>query len=209
MKFVLTVFLISITVFNKTNSNAVVDDDNTSKFSIAIQPMDSLDNNKLEQIANEIRNYWHQNVILLKPIELPASYKSDILQQYSADSILVLLSKIKKGRRKEIIGITHKNLYTLKEDKAPNPMAYYDEGIFGLGYQPGKCCVVSDFKIASDNDAEYIQSMRNIILHEMGHNRGLSHCPNPDCLMSEQNGSVFALKKSSEFCEACKSKLNH
>jgi archaemetzincin len=208
MKFVLIIFLSSITVFNKTNSNAIVDDGVASKFSISIQPLDSFDNNRLDQIANEIKNYSHHNVILLKPIDLPVSYKSEALQQYSADSILMLLSKIKKGRRKEIIGITHKNLYTIKESKAPNPVAYYDQGIFGLGYQPGHCCVVSDFKIASENDAEYIRSMRNIILHEMGHNRGLRHCSNSDCLMSKQNGSTLALKKSKQFCEACKSKLD-
>ena len=83
--------------------------------------------------------------------------------------------------------------------------AYFVEGIFGLGEQPGHCCVVSDFKIKELVPDAYMQSIRNLIFHEVGHNKGLQHCSKSGCLMSEQ-GSVAMLINSGNFCEACRSK---
>lgn len=73
----------------------------------------------------------------------------------------------------------------------------------GLGYRPGKSCVVSDFRMAGKNSN---QQFYKVVLHELGHTEGLSHCTVKTCLMRDAEGGNH-LDEEKDFCKKCKSFL--
>ena len=173
---------------------------------IAIQPLDNYNVQEIAIVLKEISCFYNKQLIILKPIEIPGTYFNQIVDKYSGDSIIILLSKLQNDSIVEIVGLTHERIYTIKEDKS---ISYYDEDIFGMGYLPGNSCVISDFRFMSKDTAIFHHRMRNVIIHEIGHNAGLPHCSDNNCIMSKTNGNVSSLDNGgNDYCNKCKKKLN-
>lgn len=173
---------------------------------IALQPLDNFDKRKIENIKESLSEFWHRKVIVLPIRTIPARFYTPSIEAYSSDSLLSFLSNIKKSYFINIVGMTHKNLYTVKYIQST--IGYFDPGIFGNGDLPGNCCIVSDYKLGGITDQEYDHALCNSIIHEMGHNYGLSHCQNSSCIMSEQKGAKIVLIRGNlDFCDLCRSKL--
>jgi archaemetzincin len=111
------------------------------------------------------------------------------------------------------VGITHTNIYTLRKydvqlDKKRS-VFYGPHTIFGLGYIGGNASVVSDYRLQSVDRGLFENRLKKVILHELGHNLGLSHCTVDSCLMSETNGDIVKLNKTEgNYCKKCRQKLN-
>ena len=165
---------------------------------IAIQPLDDYNVQDIQPVLEALRRFYHKPVIVLEPIAMPGSWCTGADHLYAADSILNYLSNVQNDSIVDVAGLTHKPLFTIKEEQA-RPV--YDAYIIGLGYQPGNACVVSDYKISAENNARYIRSVLKAVMHELGHNMGLPHCADNACIMSETNGG-------SDYCTACKKLLN-
>lgn len=180
---------------------------------IALQPLGDYDSEQLNFISKEIGSFYNRKVIILKPINIPATFrltKDDEL--YSADSILEMLSEILNDEIIEIIGLTHKEIYTIlkeKNNKTKNPLFDYRvHSIFGLGYLPGNSCVISDYRLKSTDTVLLKHRLRTVIIHEMGHNIGLQHCTVDQCIMSDQNAKFSVLDNcGKDYCNNCKRKL--
>jgi len=81
--------------------------------------------------------------------------------------------------------------------------------IFGIGYIDGNASVVSDYRLQSGDRGLFENRLKKVILHELGHNLGLSHCSVDTCLMSETNGDIVKLNKTGGYyCKKCRQKLN-
>jgi archaemetzincin len=72
--------------------------------------------------------------------------------------------------------------------------------VFGIGV-PNIGSVISTFRL--DND---IESLYKIILHEIGHAFGLSHCRSP-CSMAPSNNIYDIYQIQTSYCQTCKLKL--
>jgi len=180
---------------------------NNQKQIIALQPFNDYDELLLTDLAFDIRDFYDKQTIILKPIEIPKHFYDTIIKQYSADSLIMLLSKMRNDTITEIIGFTHSPIFTMKKS---NSMPYYDENLFGMGHQPGNACVVSDWKFNSSYKTLHYQRLRKVTIHEVGHNLGLSHCLNDKCLMSEKNGNTINLDNGgNDYCQKCKNILYH
>lgn len=172
---------------------------------IAIQPLNEFNTIEIDSAIIEISHRMNARVIVLKSVNLPESFINPITKKYSADSIIHLLSEIKNDSISEVIGLINQPIFTIRDTK---PEPFYDEKIFGLGYQPGTACVISDYRFRTMNTAIYQQRLKNVILHEVGHNLGLAHCNNPKCLMSESNGYFKQLDSSNtDYCAKCKRQI--
>jgi predicted Zn-dependent protease len=108
---------------------------------IAFQPLDDFQREDVQVLSNKISATFNRKVIILKPITISVTYLHPVIEMYSADSNVKQLSCLSNDTIVEIIGLTHKPLYTIKDDPK---MPYYDEGILGFAHQPGNACVVSD-----------------------------------------------------------------
>ncbi|PBJ14533.1 hypothetical protein [Flavobacterium sp. ACN6] len=76
-------------------------------------------------------------------------------------------------------------------------------GCNGLGYKPGKACVVSDFRLSQENKNNQFYKL---VLHELGHTAGLPHCEIKTCLMRDAKGGN-PLDEEKDFCFKCKTFL--
>jgi len=172
---------------------------------IAIQPLDDFDVSSIDSVINEISKVYDRRVIILPSIKIPDTFINQETNKYSADSILNLLSEFQKDNVVEIIGLTNYPIFTTKQIKQ---ITYLDDKIFGMSYQPGNTCVVSDYRLKTGNQKLYNRRLRNVIMHEVGHNLGLSHCPNDKCIMSTETGRYENLDLGNdEYCDKCKSEL--
>jgi len=169
---------------------------------IALQPLDDYTTPEIDSIIKAISRFYNKRVVLLNSISIPGSFFNPSLKQYSADSLLSLLSRLRNDTIVEIIGLTHRPLFTVKDAK---PLPYFDEMILGLGYQPGNACVVSDQKLKPVNSALFSDLIKKMIIHEIGHNLGLPHCPDEKCVMFKGNGNIITLlNNGGDYCSKCR-----
>ena len=173
---------------------------------IAFQPLDDFNTLEIGPVINEISSFYNKRVIILKSIDIPATFLNPAIKKYSADSIILLLSRLQNDSIVEIIGLTNKPIFTIKDaDHVP----YYDEKIFGMGFQPGNSCVVSDYRFRTPNTTVFNNILRNVIIHEVGHNLGLPHCKDNKCNMSTNTGQIEKLNNiNNDYCKKCKKIIN-
>lgn len=182
----------------------------TSKV-IAIQPLSEFPFHLTDTIRKSIEDYYHFNTVVYEVVEMPkTSYINIKTPRYRADSLLRFLRNIKPDSINYIIGLTIKDISTTKyatngEIKPPT-FKYKDWGVFGLAFCPGVSCVVSNFRIKHPNKVIYIDRIKKITLHELGHNLGLHHCDNKNCFMTDAAESISTIDQVElNLCENCKS----
>ena len=81
-----------------------------------------------------------------------------------------------------------------------------DWGIFGFANLNSPACVVSTFRLKSGQPSEelFVQRVRRVVNHELGHTFGLLHCDQAGCLMRDAMGSIKTVDDGTgEFCIRC------
>ena len=161
---------------------------------IVIQPLGDFSQKEAQVVLEQIK-IINPSTILKNNIPLPKSTYYKPRNRYRADSLIKYLSS-QIGKDSVIIGLTKKDISTTKGK-------IKDWGVMGLGYRPGKSCIVSSFRLSKKNTTEQFYK---VALHELGHTQGLPHCKNKACLMRDAEGGN-PLNEEKEFCESCKKYL--
>jgi len=180
---------------------------------IGIQPYGNVKQSLIDTIQQTIRQvYAFESVIVLKHKQLPKSAFINIKSpRYRADSIIKILKREKPDTIDYIIGITTKDISTTKRNKHGEVLKpknkYVDWGIFGLGYRPGPTCLLSTFRIKSENRNKCIDRMKKVCMHEIGHNLGLKHCKTSSkCVMRDAAETIKTIDEVDlKLCLTCKS----
>jgi archaemetzincin len=161
---------------------------------LLIQPFKDMNSETTKLVAAQITKIY-PHVIVLEPIDLPKEAYYKERNRYRADSIIKSLSQnTEKGFVK--IGLTTKDISTTKG-------SVKDFGVMGLGYQPGKSCVASNFRLNKDNKNE---QFFKVAIHEIGHTQGLKHCPEKSCFMRDAEGKN-PTDEETDFCNKCRNFL--
>jgi archaemetzincin len=190
MKYGLIIFLfLALSCKNEKSESS-----NKSQKVIVIQPLGDFKIEKAKKVFTEIKTI-NPNVVLRTNIPFPVKSFYSPRNRYRADSIIKRL-KNNIGIDSVIVGLSHFDISTTKNDVE-------DWGVMGLGYRPGKACVVSDFRLSPKNKNKQFYKL---VLHELGHTAGLSHCAVKTCLMRDAKGGN-PLDEEKEFCRTCKSYL--
>ena len=167
------------------------------KLSIIIQPFDGMPESTVTIVAEKLKEIYSGDVIINNSITLPKKALNQARTRYRADSLIRYLGDfVKDGQL--IIGLTIKDISTTKGK-------YPDWGVMGLGFCPGKSCVVSTFRLKGKNRDE---KLFKVAIHELGHTQGLAqtntkHCPEKKCLMRDAEGKDH-LDELRYFCSKCK-----
>lgn len=183
---ILFVCLISCTNRNNENSPEKI----AIQKVIVIQPLGNFESEQANKVLSEIRTV-NPNVVLRGVIPFPDNSYYKPRNRYRADSIIKSL-KNNIGKDSVIVGLSHSDISTTKN-------GIKDWGVMGLGYRPGKACVVSDFRLSVKNKNEQFYKL---VLHELGHTAGLPHCKVKSCLMRDAEGGN-PLNEEIGFCENC------
>jgi archaemetzincin len=182
-------------------------------FIIALQPFTDANQENILLIQKAITTFYHYKTIILPAVAPP---KSAFIQlktpRYRADSLLLFLWKNCPDSISHIIGIASFDISITKRDSLGNikkPIEKYtDFGIYGLGYCPGKSCIISYNRLQHKNEVLTKTRITKVVLHELGHNFGLPHCPINACLMQDAKESMKTIDKEKlELCITCKMKL--
>lgn len=161
---------------------------------ILIQPFKDISPESIKFVLTKIKSIY-PHVKLLEAIDLPKTSYYKARNRYRADSIIHFLSKNTKDGF-VTVGLTTKDISTTKG-------AVKDFGIMGLGFQPGKSCVASSFRLKKNNKNE---QLFKVALHEIGHTQGLKHCTEKACFMRDAEGKNLT-DEEKDFCDNCKIKL--
>ncbi len=189
MKYCFFVFLfIALSCTNRKNES------NKNQKVIVIQPLGSFKTQQAKKVFEEIKAI-NPKVVLRSNISFPENSYYKPRNRYRADSIIKSL-KDNIGKDSVIVGLSNSDISTTKN-------GIKDWGVMGLGYRPGKACVVSDFRLSAKNKN---QQFYKLVLHELGHTAGLPHCAVKTCLMRDAEGGN-PLDEEKAFCNDCKSFL--
>ncbi|PIF32869.1 archaemetzincin [Flavobacterium sp. 9] len=161
---------------------------------IVIQPLGDFNIEQSKSVFNKIKTI-NPNVVLRQNIPFPENAYYQPRNRYRADSIIKTI-KNNIGKDSVIVGLSNRDISVTKGK-------IKDWGVMGLGYHPGKSCVVSDFRLSQQNKN---QQFYKVVLHELGHTEGLPHCPVKTCLMRDAEGKNH-LNEETDFCLKCKNFL--
>ena len=190
MRYCFLIFL--LLVFSCKNEKS--ENDAKSQKVIVIQPLGDFKTEQSQKIFEEIKSIT-PSIVLRSKISFPENSFYKPRNRYRADSIIKSL-KDKIGKDSIIVGLSNRDISTTYK-------GVVDWGVMGLGYRPGKACVVSDFRLSPKNKSEQFYKL---VLHELGHTEGLPHCAVKTCLMRDAKGGN-PLDEEKEFCMSCKSFL--
>ncbi len=170
---------------------------------VAIQPMDCPDKKLCEIVTGQIALFYGFKAEVLTETKLPECSFYKPRNRYRADTLLNYLLRIRPEKYDYMIGITDKDISCTSEP-------YEDWGVFGLGFMPGKSCVISTFRLKRNmkSEEQFQERVIKVVLHELGHNIGLDHCPTPNCMMQDAEGTIKTVDEEKiEVCASCKTKI--
>jgi len=173
----------------------------TNKPGILLQPLHSFSKQTLLYLKNNIEQFYPVHVIIASTKEFPSNVYYKPRNRYRADSTIKWLKQIRPDSIRLIVGLTDEDISTTKG-------LHKDFGVMGLGYQPGKACVVSTVRLrkSAKTSQQLNQRIFKVVVHEMGHNFGLPHCLDQTCIMVDAEGKM-KLDEETGLCNDCKKKL--
>jgi archaemetzincin len=167
---------------------------------IHILPLGNVNATILDFIKKSIYNFYQIECIIEPKQELTTDILAASKTRYEASLILK-----KYNSTKNTLLITEKDIaYNNIKRKVK------EWGILGLGFRPGKTCVISTFRLKRKvSDAKFRERLQKVCIHEVGHNLGLPHCTyNSFCLMNDANGTIAQVDKEKMFfCDNCKKQI--
>jgi archaemetzincin len=158
---------------------------------IKVLPLGNLDKKLAADAVLHLKQYMG-NVILLPAVALPAHAYYAPRNRYRADTLIRWMAA-KAGKGEVYVGLTTSDISTKKDKVA-------DFGVMGLGYMPGRACVVSSYRLK--NKANFYK----VVLHEAAHTSGLPHCPEKTCYLRDAKGGDPTGEETG-FCSKCESYL--
>lgn len=171
----------------------------SAAFSVAILPYNNFDTALISFAGNEIAAFYNCTVTVLPVKNLPLSAFYAPRQRYKADTLLQFQKNL-AGNAAAVVGLTDKDISTASN-------GINDWGVFGLGYHPGKACVISIYRLkrASSSETQLKERLAKVVLHELGHNLGLPHCSKDStCLMNDAKGTISQVDREQKWlCGNC------
>ncbi|MCX7704376.1 MAG: archaemetzincin family Zn-dependent metalloprotease [Planctomycetota bacterium] len=170
---------------------------------IEVIPLNNPSRDSLVAVVYAIQDGLGLKTHISPSIDLPKDSYNAARKQYYADSLLLLLSKIRTPSSLRTIGVIDEDLYS-------ENLNY----VFGSASQTEKSAVVSlirftgNFWGLKEDSQLFLKRARKLVLHELGHTLGLHHCTDPCCVMLFSNTLAELDSSSEHFCPSCAAKLN-
>jgi archaemetzincin len=181
---------------------------------VGIQPYAKFSVDEAKLISFVIDSFYNLETKVLPNKELPKIAFTKIKSpRYRADSIIKFQNQNIPKDVYYVLGLTNEDISVTKNDKNGQILKpkwkYCDFGIMGLAYRPGKSAIVSKFRIKSKNHKTEMTRLRKVAVHEFGHNLGLPHCPDKNCVMTSAAEKLATIDNEKlALCNNCKKIIN-
>lgn len=182
---------------------------------VGIQPYGDFSMQEAKLISFVVDSFYRLETRILPSKNLPKEAFTKIKSpRYRADSIIKFQNQNIPKNVYYVLGLTNNDISVTKNDEKGQIMQpkwkYCDFGIMGLAYRPGKSAIVSKFRIKSKNHQTEMTRLRKVVIHEFGHNLGLPHCPNKNCVMTSAAEKLTTIDKEKlALCKKCKKIINY
>ena len=179
---------------------------------VGIQPIGKFQASLVDTISRTLQKTYGVKVVIMPEIKMPEDAFVNIkTPRYRADKIIKIARQVKPDSLDYILCLTAHDISTSKTDwmgRIKEPKSKYEDwGIFGLGYRPGPTCVVSSFRLMKTR-ANFVERLKKVSVHELGHNLGLPHCESKRCVMADAVEKISTIDNEQlMLCSACKKKL--
>lgn len=166
-------------------------------------PFREIDKKLLEKLGKDLENKFGLPTKIVSSIEVPDYTYNRARKQCDGSKILIELKQMEFPDAEKILGICNVDLFA--EDL---------NFIFGQAEAPGNVALISLYRLSPKfyykkpdlkiNDQKiFYQRILKEAVHELGHNYGLSHCPDIKCVMHFSNVIVDTDAKEAIFCQKC------
>lgn len=170
---------------------------------INLAPLKFSNKTYLEKLKEELKRIFPVNIETVDmDIDLSRSYSPERKQYYSTKIIESAIGRTDFIDGKILI-ITEMDIYV--------PVLTF---VFGEAQLNGKHSILSacrlheEFYTGITNDKLFLERLKKEALHELGHNFGLLHCLDWDCVMHSSNSIEEVDIKGSSYCRHCHSDLS-
>jgi len=170
---------------------------------IYIQPLGGVERDKLNSIKAILDRRFNKKVVLLAGNALPKSFRDDERDQYDAGLLRIWSMQNVPGDAFRFITVIEEDIFTGRYNF-----------IFGQAQLPGKVSVISLHHFASSARSLFPSERRlfetrieKLIMHELGHNFGLQHCSDENCVMHYANSMFDMDTAGAYYCDECLGKL--
>jgi archaemetzincin len=170
---------------------------------IFIAPLKFYSNELLDKLVKELSNRFSSkiHVIDLK-VNLDDFFSIDRRQYYSTQIIAEVI-KLTNDYDGKILLVTDVDIFV--------PALTF---VFGEAQLNGKHCILSvcrlheEFYSGISDEKLLLERTIKEALHELGHNFGLRHCIDWDCVMHSSNGIEEVDIKGNTYCRECRSAID-
>ncbi|WP_295234017.1 hypothetical protein [Sediminibacterium sp.] len=166
---------------------------------VNILPLGNVRSDVINVIESSVLDFYGYKCAIKSKVLLTKDILTNRKTRYEASRILA-----KYKSNENLLIITEKDI-AIKKGKIK------EWGIFGLGYRPGRTCVVSTFRLRRNASLQvFRERLKKVCLHEIGHNLGLNHCTsgNTKCMMNDAKGTIMSVDREQIlFCNKCWSLL--
>lgn len=186
---------------------------------VLVQPFEGMDSDLVDAVLVTFERVYGVKAYSTTAIKIPdytfvniktPRYRADSLIRFLRDTIFPQNEDIDYivGLIDEDISTTKYTDYKTKTIKSPESK-YKDWGIYGLGFCPGKSCIVSTHRLTKGTTKEnFIMRLKKVSCHELGHNFGLPHCPNKECIMQDAAETIKTIDNVElHLCDDCRKKI--
>jgi archaemetzincin len=199
---VLNRLLLFLSVFS-LSASCVLPVKKPSDRNVTLMGFSDFDSSLLKFLSNEVDAFYGCKVSTEMADQLPPSAFLTPRKRYKADSLLQFLAKRKPAGTNHILGLTGSDISVRLHRNS-------DWGVFGYGQCPGPAAVVSTYRLRRhpQHETGFRTRLKNVVLHELGHNFGLPHCPDQYCLMKDAKGKLSSVEGDKRtLCASCQLKI--
>ncbi|HOJ19088.1 MAG TPA: archaemetzincin family Zn-dependent metalloprotease [Ignavibacteriaceae bacterium] len=170
---------------------------------IFLAPAGAINNQLLERIAEDIKSKLHADVSVIKLNFDLEAVRSPERNQYFSTRLLAQAIPQTTHYDGKILILMDADLYV--------PVLTF---IYGEAQLRGKHSIVSSFRLHEEfysgevNEDLFFERLMKEVYHELGHNFGLIHCREWDCVMHSSAGIEEVDIKGGFYCSSCSAQIS-